>query len=159
MRRRIRWCRCTLNEGRDRNPGDTGSLNADADSRPRTLNEGRDRNPGDTGSLNADADSRPRTLNEGRDRNPGDTRCRRRAAPRGRSTLNEGRDRNPGDTRYLGGGAAGGGALRSTKAGIVIPATRGRTAWGRSRTRPALNEGRDRNPGDTESSQSGLTAK
>ena len=38
---------CTLNEGRDRNPGDTSRI--PSRELPRgSLNEGRDRNPGDT---------------------------------------------------------------------------------------------------------------
>ena len=91
-----------LNEGRDRNPGDTRHSSRST--------KGRDRNPGDTRSWRPIAACISTALNEGRDRNPGDTR-------RSGLSLNEGRDRNPGDTSARC-------ASRSTKAGTVIPATR-----------------------------------
>ena len=138
----------TLNEGRDRSPGDRrafdsrrrpgrspgGSISYDRET-ASTLNEGRDRSPGDT-----HAQRRPgygdhvlrrvraawRPLNEGRDRSPGDT-CEQakpvRGAQRVWSPLNEGRDRSPGDTVSLRAGMWGNGQVRSTKAGTVVPAT------------------------------------
>ena len=86
-------------------------------------------------------------LNEGRDVNPGDTRARRCRGWQAPRPLNEGRDVNPGDTagRIE---VAEHGEARSTKAEMLIPATRGCTArLGTNCT--ALNEGRDVNPGDT----------
>ena len=68
-----------------------------------------------------------------------------------RPPLNEGRDRSPGDTRAPA-------ALvaqtvrghRSTKAGTVVPATPCTKRCSVARLRKmALNEGRDRSPGDT----------
>ena len=120
------------------------------------LNEGRDRSPGDTCDAIYPTSALRCSLNEGRDRSPGDTweRHRTRATPA--RPLNEGRDRSPGDTGpYLPVHHVV--AVRSTKAGTVVPATPVpsvtslpdvvRLADGR-RQRP-LNEGRDRSPGDT----------
>ena len=88
------------------------------------------------------------------------------------ATLNEGRDVKPGDTG-AGAGAGAGGAARSTKAGMLSPATREAAATlarpderrstkagmlspatpgGRNPRTPGrttLNEGRDVKPGDT----------
>ena len=143
-RQHTRRPECSLNEGRDVNPGDTRNAwsipetTKSAQRRPGResrrhrvtrrhaasledpLNEGRDVNPGDTWSRSASRRS-AYALNEGRDVNPGDTlsplptRC-------GLCTLNEGRDVNPGDTRSA----------------PSYPASR-----------HSLNEGRDVNPGDT----------
>ena len=93
-------------------------------------------------------------------------------------TLNEGRDRSPGDT-YAGGPSDRGAAMRSTKAGTVVPATpalrvgrrhraehrstkagtvvpatRAARAARTARWRATLNEGRDRSPGDTRTASS-----
>ena len=68
------------------------------------LNEGRDRNPGDTRRAATTVPSHRRclSLNEGRDRNPGDTRTSQRyLCQESLGALNEGRDRNPGDTHDL----------------------------------------------------------
>ena len=135
-----------LNEGRGRDPGDTGTRRARRKAWTSTLNEGRGRDPGDTTldvlerpvvhprSTKAGAEtpatrhrplpSRHETiaLNEGRGRDPGDT-CgafglRHTLFP----PLNEGRGRDPGDT-----GAAPARSMyrrrRSTKAGAETPAT------------------------------------
>ena len=189
-----------LNEGRDRNPGDTAGHLCPLVPEVRLHRRARSTKAGTVipatpaGHPASWAKSRrhaaSRSLNEGRDRNPGDTDARRsrdtaqRPAPRSTKAgtvipatpasrdragataaaapleaavpatlawlpssswqLNEGRDRNPGE------------ACRSTKAGTVIPATP-RFDAGTSEGReichgaPALNEGRDRNPGDTAS--------
>ena len=106
-----RSCRCrvhhTLNEGRDRSPGDT--FPTDLVQRfvrgavIGALNEGRDRSPGDTLTrYSASLRCHVVALNEGRDRSPGDT-----PDPGTASSfvslivpLNEGRDRSPGDTTW-----------------------------------------------------------
>ena len=85
-------------------------------------------------------------LNEGRDVKPGDTYRSRAARQRG-CALNEGRDVKPGDTVH----AANQPVHhhdRSTKAGMLSPATRGRGRMA-STFAVALNEGRDVKPGDT----------
>ena len=83
------------------------------------LNEGRGRDPGDTGNASG-MRSTPSSLNEGRGRDPGDTTlgpCVNRAT----STLNEGRGRDPGDTRIEAPLILE--EPRSTKAGAETPAT------------------------------------
>ena len=86
------------------------------------LNEGRDCSPGDTWMMASPLRYQLDSLNEGRDCSPGDTPpCRRFLWPRG-GTLNEGRDCSPGDTRIQSTVRCTGRA-RSTKAGIVVPAT------------------------------------
>ena len=134
-----------LNEGRGRDPGDTGAASSPPAPTRRALNEGRGRDPGDTPrchvhqpflrtrSTKAGAETPatpPRSggvaetgppLNEGRGRDPGDTLhpdCHR---PLG-AALNEGRGRDPGDT-HAGTLAACGLHPRSTKAGAETPAT------------------------------------
>ena len=111
-----------LNEGRDRDPGDTPKPSHDCRG-TGPLNEGRDRDPGDTsGSLGSPwaisaaqrrPGSRPRrhlrrrdptptrvsTLNEGRDRDPGDTRDGRRRDRGVPNRSTKAGDRDPGDTR------------------------------------------------------------
>ena len=120
---------------------------------PGSLNEGRDRSPGDTAERSCRATTTiARPLNEGRDRSPGDTPS---AARQNRSTkagtvvpatpcgidstefarsrpLNEGRDRSPGDTGLRAAVRTLIAETRSTKAGTVVPATRGRCRCRRS---------------------------
>ena len=159
----------SLNEGRGRDPGDTGSHSTTHLHRS-PLNEGRGRDPGDT-ARRPSSYRRPGPLNEGRGRDPGDTPRGPKASSH-RASLNEGRGRDPGAPllrpRVV---------ERSTKAGAETPATRlglrgcrrqdGRSTKAGAETpathaiadaqdgvtfRPCpspLNEGRGRDPGDT----------
>ena len=161
---------CTLNEGRDRSPGNTCTSSAGrqggrcAQRRPgpeprqhpptaesgspipRPLNEGRDRSPGNTPAGPPPALSIP-SLNEGRDRSPGNTRAptswSSSELPQRSTKAGTGAPATPDDPHDR---------LRardrSTKAGTGAPATRpGRTPAAPGRV--ALNEGRDRSPGNT----------
>ena len=137
---------CTLNEGRDVNPGRHTTSAPGHHARHRPLNEGRDVNPGDTRLMDAKAPVSERAQRRpGREsrRHIGALRAPEQSPPAQRrpgrgipatrpvrtlhagfvESLNEGRDVNPGDTR---------GPLRRHP---LAPA--------------ALNEGRDVNPGDT----------
>ena len=115
------------------------------------LNEGRSVNPGDTSPIVGDilvhlrrstkaGASTPATRRVGGDRDG----VRVRSTKAGASTP---ATRGPrADDRTCS-------HPRSTKAGASTPATRGRRARRVPRVRPALNEGRSVNPGDTRHSQ------
>ena len=112
----------------------------------RTLNEGRDRDPGDTGiiSLAMDEGMTAQRRPGSRPRRHGQEGC---CGDDQGHALNEGRDRDPGDTgrsQLLRASCL----RRSTKAGIETPATRHASRQDSLGT-PSLNEGRDRDPGDT----------
>ena len=85
-------------------------------------------------------------LNEGRDRSPGNTA---RARRRGSRTSGAQRRPGPEPRQHLHVEPRGGhGVARSTKAGTGAPATRAALQSGHDE-RVALNEGRDRSPGNT----------
>ena len=161
-----------LNEGRDRNPGDTrvachgkptGTIERSTKAGtvipatlrhlPKPVSEGGARStkagtviPATPRKSGQASRCRWCTLNEGRDRNPGDTTTRPpdHTTPMARST--KAGTVIPATRRCV--GVGGDDHLpRSTKAGTVIPATPAASV-GRRGARP-LNEGRDRNPGDT----------
>ena len=96
---RVDACRdlLSLNEGRDRSPGDS---RADEQVAPGA-DEQRSTKAGTVAPATAPIPRSRRStgcaLNEGRDRSPGDRRGRRPGRSAGSIPLNEGRDRSPGD--------------------------------------------------------------
>ena len=165
-----------LNEGRGRDPGDTGSCVRQPRRGDSPLNEGRGRDPGDTDrpsgmpepSSSTRAQRRPGPRPRRHSVKPASVaRCslaQRRPGPRPRRHLADA-SRSPG--RPLRSTKAGaetpatpvGGIeeplhlRRSTKAGAETPATRERPRCQRRWCQP-LNEGRGRDPGDTSGSGS-----
>ena len=115
-----------LNEGRDRNPGDTNASFGKRDAAELADRSTKAGTVIPATLLRASRRTRKmwRALNEGRDRNPGNTSRSGHHNRAHRTTLNEGRDRNPGDTISELAPARGLAVHdRSTKAGTVIPAT------------------------------------
>ena len=141
-----RSCSWTLNEGRDRSPGDSRVGNQRHPSQIKVAQ----RRPGPESrrqALDAARDHVPvLALNEGRDRSPGDRLCEaRRHRPIGDRSTKAGTGvpatAHPNSPNT-------GEEFRSTKAGTGVPAT-GQGTWsGWSRRIQSLNEGRDRSPGD-----------
>ena len=113
-------CGCsTLNEGRGRDPGDTGGTTV-TDRQAVPLNEGRGRDPGDT-PLPSVAPGPLAALNEGRGRDPGDTRNHVEF-----TATDEVAQRRPGPRPRRHGSSRPQNRLgrdRSTKAGAETPAT------------------------------------
>ena len=134
----------TLNEGRNRGPGNT-STRATPTSWSTSLNEGRNRGPGNTSESRLTFDESS-ALNEGRNRGPGNTSGVLRVRGR-RPSLNEGRNRGPGNTGDVDVRLAEieERAQRRPEPGSrqhVAAASRSSASW-------PLNEGRNRGPGNT----------
>ena len=169
------WRRCTcsrtLNKGRDRSPGNTGNRRSRGHVRRTALNKGRDRSPGNTSSCGAACPSSPYAQQR-----PG-PKPRQHNGHRGRATALGHRSTKAGTeapATHVGIVRRVFPELRSTKAGTEAPATlahrasprqAGPSAQQRPGPKPrqhgplqataavigtALNKGRDRSPGNTE---------
>ena len=142
-----RWVHCfgSLNEGRGRNPDETGvwatELTAICDPQRRPGSQPRrDRWRGNLWTFGRT------TLNEGRGRNPDETWSKPKRTY-SYPALNEGRGRNPDETArtWIVPTPC---ELPSTKAGVATPTRRG-IGTRSDRGAMALNEGRGRNPDET----------